>query len=322
MYKKSIKNIIVILAILMIGISSFAQEKVEVRPYTIATTVEKLKKDYPFIKPINPLTSDSFLAVEDIAYKETETSVLKLDVYYPSVKTEKKRPAVLLVHGGGWISGSKENQRIMAQHLADYGFVAVAASYRLSLETKYPAAVIDLKDALRWMRKNAETYKLNPNKIAILGTSAGAQLATLIGVTADSKLYNEKNKTITSAVQAIVNIDGIVSFIHPEASAEGEMAGFWLDGNRDINPKNWKEASPLEYVNNETPPTLFINSAQPRFHAGRDDMVKILNENGIYSEVHTLEDSPHSFWLLHPWFETTLEYTVSFLDKVFKNSEK
>src|SRR5690606_12016167 len=124
---------------------------------------------------------------------------------------------------------------------------------------------------------------------------------------------------ISDEVQAIVNIDGIVSFIHPEAAAEGEIAGLWLGGLKDENPKNWKEASPLEYIDKNTPPTLFINSAQPRFHAGRDDMVKILDEHGICSEVHTVPDTPHSFWLVHPWFETTVTNTVEFLNKVFKD---
>ena len=75
----------------------------------------------------------------------------------------------------------------------------------------------------------------------------------------------------------------------------------------------------MEYVNENTPPTLFINSAQPRFHAGRDDMVAILNKYNIYNEIHTIPDSPHSFWLMHPWFEMTLDYTVNFLNKVLKD---
>lgn len=307
---------IVVFVTLVMGCSTFAQ-KAEVRPYTIATTVQKYQKKYPFIKPIQPLRSENILAEEDIPYKKTSTSILKLDVYYPKGSSKEQCPGVLLIHGGGWISGSKENQRIMAQHLANNGFVAVTASYRLSPEAQYPAAVIDLKDALRWMKKNAEKYKLNENQIVILGTSAGAQLATLVGVTPNSELYKEENKSISSEVQAIVNIDGIVSFIHREASAEGKVADLWLGGLRDENFKNWKEASPLEYVGENTPPTLFINSSRPRFHAGRDDMVKLLNENGIYSEIHTLEDAPHSFWLLEPWFQPTLDYTVSFLNKIF-----
>ena len=312
-----IKNFIVVFVTLVLGLSTFAQ-KAEVRPYTIATNFEKYNKEYPFIEQIQPLASENVITEEDIVYKKTATSNLKLDVYRPKISLEEKCPAVLLIHGGGWISGSKENLRILAQHLAESGFVAITAAYRLSMEAVYPAGVIDIKDALRWMRSNAENYNIDSKRIAILGTSAGAQLATLVGVTPNTKIYNELDEAISSEVQAIVNIDGIVSFIHPEASAEGKAAGLWLDGSRDENPKNWKEASPLEYVDKNTPPALFINSSMPRFHAGRDDMIKILEENNIYSEVHTLEGSPHSFWLLEPWFQPTLDYTVSFLNKVFK----
>ena len=312
-----IKNFIVVFVTLVLGLSTFAQ-KAEVRPYTIATNFEKYNKEYPFIEQIQPLASENVITEEDIVYKKTATSNLKLDVYRPKISLEEKCPAVLLIHGGGWISGSKENLRILAQHLAESGFVAITAAYRLSMEAVYPAGVIDIKDALRWMRSNAENYNIDSKRIAILGTSAGAQLATLVGVTPNTKIYNEQHEAISSEVQAIVNIDGIVSFIHPEASAEGKAAGLWLDGSRDENPKNWKEASPLEYVDKNTPPALFINSSMPRFHAGRDDMIKILEENNIYSEVHTLEGSPHSFWLLEPWFQPTLDYTVSFLNKVFK----
>ena len=95
------------------------------------------------------------------------------------------------------------------------------------------------------------------------------------------------------------------------------MASIWLNGTRESNWKNWKEASPLEYVNENAPPMLFINSSQDRFHAGRDDLISILKNHDIYNEVHTLEDSPHSFWLLHPWFEPTLKITVNFLNKLF-----
>ena len=296
-----------------------AQEKHEVKPYTISTTYEKLKKDYPFIKPIEPLVSDKIRSLEDEVYKTVDGRELKADVYIPNIDAEKY-PAVLLIHGGGWLTGSKENERIMAQQLAKNGYVAVTASYRLGTEAVYPAGVLDLKDAVKWMRKNAEEYKIDPEKIAVLGASAGAQLATLLGVTPDSDIYKNENTEQSDKVQAIVNIDGIVSFIHPEASKEGWMAATWLGGSKSENFKTWKEASPLEYAGENTPPTLFINSSQVRFHAGRDDMIQILDDNYIYNEKHTIEGSPHSFWLMQPWFEETLEYTLNFLDKVFKKS--
>jgi acetyl esterase/lipase len=315
--------LILFVLFILFGKSISAQENPTFPPYTIETTYQKLKKEYPFVAPIQPLVSKSICYNENVVYKKIEDRKLKVDVYIPKNKTSKTYPAVILIHGGGWLTGSKENERILAQHLAENGFVAVSVEYRLGFEAVYPAGVIDVKDAIRWMRKKSKKYNINPDKIAVLGASSGAQMATLIGATANSTFY-EPNLKISDAVQAIINVDGIVSFIHPEAAAESKpgkvsMAGIWLNGEKEENFKNWKEASPLEYVNEHTPPTLFINSAQPRFHAGRDDMLTILNNHGIYNETHTIPDSPHSFWLIHPWFETTLNYTVKFLIKVFKD---
>ncbi len=310
-------NFNIIFLLLFFG-SMTAQKEAEVKPYTIQTTYEKLHKDYPFIVPIEPLNSNKIESKENVVYREIDNITLKADIYKPAGNSSVKYPAVLLIHGGGWITGSKENERVMAQHLAANGYVAVTAAYRLSPVATYPAAVLDLKAAICWMRKNADKYQIDADKIAVLGASAGAQLATLIGVTIRNQLYKEGDSNCSDAVQAIVNIDGIVSFIHPE-SQEGTVAGKWLGGLKDANFEKWKEASPLEYASAKTPPTLFINSAQPRFHAGRDDMIKILDSYGIYNETHTIPDSPHSFWLMHPWFEKTLQYTLSFLDKNFKN---
>lgn len=308
---------------LLIASLAFSQKKEDYKPYTIESAFTSLKKQYPSITSIKPPDPETITFKENITYKKTKETNLKLDAYFPKEKGKKTYPTVLLIHGGGWLTGSKENQRIMAQHLASKGYVAITASYRLGFEAVYPAGVIDLKDAIRWMRKQSKKYHINPDKIAVLGASAGAQLAGLLAVTPNASLYKPDSK-ISDAVQAYVNIDGIVSFIHPEAAAESKsgkasMAGIWLNGEKEENFKNWKEASPLEYVGKHTPPTLFINSAQPRFHAGRDDMIDILNKYDIYSEVHTIPDSPHSFWMANPWFETTLNYTVNFLDKVLKD---
>lgn len=286
--------------------------------YSIRSAYSKLKKDHPEITPIAPQKLDGVEESYNIPYINVGRE-LTVDVFYPARKGGKKYPGVLLIFGGGWSSGEKANQVPMAQHLAANGYVAVVPEYRLSPEAQYPAAVHDLKAAIRWMRAHAETYQLDTTKIATLGCSAGAQLATLLGVTTKIKNLEGSGGNLqhTSTVQAIVNIDGIVSFVHPEAE-EGKYAAKWLGGYKNEIPEIWKEASPLEYAGSSTPPVLFINSAQPRFHAGRDDMVKILNEHEIYNEVHTIEGTPHSFWLVHPWFEPTLNYTVDFLNTVFK----
>jgi len=72
-------------------------------------------------------------------------------------------------------------------------------------------------------------------------------------------------------------------------------------------------------VNENSPPILFINSSQPRFHSGRDEVVEKLDMFSIYSEIHTFDDAPHSFWLFDPWFERTGTYIVQFLEKTLSS---
>lgn len=285
------------------------------RPYTIVTTYKKLKKDYPQIQPITPVKSPSCITLKDIAYRQTQQQTLLADVFIPN-SGMKQYGSVLLVHGGGWISGSKENMLPLAQKFAENGYVAVSVNYSLSTQAEFPAAVIDLKAAIKWMRAHSNEYKIDPERIVILGASAGAQLATLVGVSSSDPLFFDGNKEFSDKVQGVINIDGITSFIHPEAQ-ESETAGKWLGGLRHENFKNWKLASPLEYVSKSSPPILFVNSSQDRFHAGRDDMISQLNSYQIYNEVHTLKQSPHSFWLMHPWFKPTLEYCLQFLDTLW-----
>jgi acetyl esterase/lipase len=79
----------------------------------------------------------------------------------------------------------------------------------------------------------------------------------------------------------------------------------------------WVDASPLTYINSNTPPILFINSSIDRFHAGRDEAIKILQASNIYFKVHTVPKTPHSFWLFEPWFDETLDLCILFLEKVF-----
>jgi len=301
-----LRKIFIRFSMLLISVLKLSAQNVKrpkAQPYTIDITFEKLKKKYPFIHPLNLEFPENIIASRNIEYKNRDGKFLKADIYFPENSSEKY-PGIILVHGGGWISGSKENETFLAQELASKGYVVMAVNYSLSDDAKYPAAVEDIEDALKFLKKHRKEFYLNKNKIAIGGNSAGAQLATLVGV---------KNK-----VQAIVNIDGIVSFIHPE-SEEGTYATYWFGASKSENFKLWKEASPLEYVGKKTPPTIFINSSQPRFHGGRDDMIKILKQNNIYHEVYEIKDSPHSFWLVQPWFDETLKYTVDFLDKVLKN---
>lgn len=318
LYHKSAFSFIT--ALLVLTVSTLHAQIPRDTSYTIYSTYVKLRKNYPFVIPIEPHLPQGVRALKNQPYKTAGGRTLVADVFIPERPTQKAFPAVLLIHGGGWSSGSKENLVPMAQQLAKRGYVSVAVEYRLSPEIAFPAGVEDLKEALRWMRAQATTLSINPNQIAALGCSAGAQLASLLGTTGTSALFDGQSAypEQSARVQTVVNVDGIVSFVHPEADAEGSAAARWLGGSRTEAYDNWKKASPLEYADANTPPFLFINSAIPRFHAGRDSLRVILDKYRIPSEVYTFANSPHAFWLMHPWFDSTVTITTQFLDRIFQ----
>ncbi|MEO6759091.1 MAG: alpha/beta hydrolase [Saprospiraceae bacterium] len=288
--------------------------------YNLRTAYLNIHKDYPTVTPIRPKLPKHVRFQNNVVYARVGERELHLDIFYPARQRKHGRPGVLMVFGGGWRSGSKEMEIPMAQQLAGKGYVAMTVEYRLSPEAQYPAAVYDLKAAVRWMRAHAADYGLDTTQIAAYGCSAGAELASFLGTTNGMAKFEgtEGHPAHSSSVQAVLNIDGIVSFIHPEASAEGTMAGEWLGGSRVTAAENWQEASPLEHAGAHTPPFLFVNCSIPRFHAGRDDLFKILDAAGTYHETHTIPNSTHSFWTVHPWFEETLGYGLGFLGRVFK----
>src|SRR5690606_1701966 len=129
---------------------------------------------------VEAINSEKIIARENVIYKKTAEKNLTADVYMPVSSGSQKYPAVLLIHGGGWLTGTKENLQVMSQHLANSGYVAITVAYRLGTDATYPAGVLDLKDAVKWMRENANQYNIDREKIAVLGASAGAQLATLL----------------------------------------------------------------------------------------------------------------------------------------------
>lgn len=321
---------------------SFAQVEVEVEvevdrkvipvypgehpDFTIARSYQKNRNKYPFISPIQRQATGNFIAHEGLSYRRVEQRQLRLDLYQPTDNT-KAHPLVLLIHGGGWRSGDRSHQVPMAQALAAAGFVAVAVEYRLSREALYPAAIDDLQQAIKWLRQRHQQYAINPDKLAVLGASSGAHLAALLGSTAHLANFAGLDNQ-AGAIQAIINLDGVVELTSPYARRfedkpnKVSYMALWLGGRYQELPKLWQEVSPLEYTGPQTPPTLFVNSSNARFHAGRDDFVAMLKKNNIYSEVHTLPETPHPYWLFHPWFDNTRELVVRFLNRVFHQQEK
>ncbi len=285
--------------------------------YTVFSTYNKEIKKFPFIEIVKERKYKNLDFSLDIVYNSLDSRELHLDAYYK--KEKKPQPAVILIHGGGWKSGNKSQMKIFAQEIASKGYSCFSIEYRLSPEAQYPAAIFDVKNAIKYIKANAKKFNVYPDKVAVLGCSSGGQMAALIGTTNNNLEFESPSGINENAsVQAIIDLDGILAFKHPE-SEEGKVASLWLGGSFDEKPEIWKQASALNHVSASTPPILFINSDMTRFHAGRTDMISKLNSYKIYSEVKNISNSPHSFWFFNPWFQPMVKYTVDFLDKIFKN---
>ncbi|EIK44857.1 putative lipoprotein [Cellvibrio sp. BR] len=295
--------------------------------YTPETTYQKLAADYPFITIARRDVPDSVVEIKNITYVRYGKRALQLDLYLPESSITHLKPGVVFVHGGGWRSGYRTNFTPMAIGLAQRGYVTATISYRLAGEAKYPAAIHDVKAAIRWLRSNAKKYGVNPQQIAVAGGSAGGQIASLTGVTNGLEKFDPQlhRSRISSDVQAIINIDGLSDFTSEAARLHEDdprknpsAAGFWFGGRYAEKTDLWYEASPTFYVNKNTPPILFLISAQPRFSVGHEEMIEKMKPFGIAYQVSKIPDSPHSFWLFDPWLQPSINIAEQFLNQQFK----
>ena len=294
--------------------------------YTPETTYTKLITKYPQISVANRQVPDNVKEIKNITYVHYDKRALQLDLYLPK-NLSKKRPAIVLVHGGGWRAGYRTNFTAFAIAMAQQGYAAATISYRLSPEAKYPAAIYDVKSAIRWLRKNAQKYQIDPDQIAVGGGSAGGQIASLTGVTNDLELFDPKmhESPVSSHVQAIVNIDGLSDFTSEAARFHEDdprknpsSAGAWFGGRYHEKKELWHQASPIYYVNKSTPPILFLISNEERFSLGHKEMIEKMKEFNIPYQLTQIPNTPHSFWLFDPWLKPSVDTTVKFLDAQFK----
>jgi len=294
--------------------------------FTTYSAYKSALKKYPDIRIVKDTVIPSVRIEKDNIYFNSMQHPLPMPVFSPRLVQGKKYPAIIIIHGGGWRSGSPSQHYPLAERLAAKGYVCFTPAYRLSTDALYPAAVQDLKAAIRWIRTRARKYAVDTNRIAVLGFSAGGQLAALLGTTGQDSIFSGGNRGLAkfgAPVQAIIDIDGILAFIHPE-SGEGDdtksisAATNWFGYSKTERPDLWKQASALTYAGPHTPPTLFINSSIDRMHAGRQDYIDTLTKYHIYTDVHSFPDAPHPFCLFEPWFTPTVDYIVGFLDKVFE----
>ena len=179
------------------------------------------------------------------------------------------------IHGGGFSGGSKSlDASSAARRLVDRGFAVASLEYRLSGEAKFPAAVLDLKAAVRHLRANAALYRVSPARIGAWGSSAGGHLAAFLGVTGGVAEFEDAslgNAAQSSRIQAVVDWFGPSDLLQmePDAVAQGcapyggighddarSPEGLWLGAKPSSVPELARTASPVTWVSADDPPFI------------------------------------------------------------------
>lgn len=275
------------------------------------TTAAPAKPKWAKLKPKTP----AGYTLKTLVVARYPEHTVELLVYVPDA--EGIWPCVLNIHGGGWKARQIESDKPMMERLAQRGFVTALVTYRLSTEAKYPAALDDCKAALRCLRAHATELKIDPNRIGCIGGSAGGLLSGLVSMTSGLKEFEGKGpfESYASNVRAAIVMAATQDMLAAYGTKPSETSTLFFGGTAKEMPEAYKAASPITHVRPGVPPTIFIEGEKDTLKVGRAEMMEKLRALGIETELHTLRDAPHPFWMSDPWCAETVEIAAAFFKK-------
>jgi len=203
----------------------------------------------------------------DVEYSRVGERVA-MDIFRPKNVTGAQ-PAVLCIHGGGFRAGSRAGYHALAIKLAQRGYIAATASYRLAPRHQFPAAVEDVKAAVRFLRANAKKYSIDADHIGATGGSAGGHLVLMLGLTGDNKAFDGYGPNLdqSAKVQAVVNYYGPTDFTKSYGkSVDAHLVlPLWLGGDLDHEKKYHQISSPFNYANPLAAPLLSVHGTEDKY---------------------------------------------------------
>ena len=269
-----------------------------------------------------PKVPEGVTVYRDVAYVADGHERQKLDLYVPD--TGENSPLIIWVHGGAWRGGDKTNY-IRMEYLKA-GYAGASINYRLSQHAVFPAQIEDVKAAVRWLRANAETYRLDPNRFAAWGSSAGGHLVAMLGTTGDIAEFEVgENLKVSSRIQAVVDYFGPTDFLQMDAqslpdglvhdapdSPESQLVGGPIQEHKDRVAR----ANPITYVSKDDCPFLIIHGDQDKLVPYQQSVLlkDALEEAGVTVMLYKVEGGGHG-WFRDP---KVAELTKSFLEQHLK----
>lgn len=294
--------------------------------------------------------ADGVTGIPDITYTSRPGyRPLTLDLYLPPSSFNHKgpRPFVVYVHGGGWLTGTPRNTSVFTNwpqalaSIAAKGYVVASVRYRLSAEARFPGAILDVKDAVRWMRAHASTYNIDRSRGLIWGASAGGQLAALAATSCGVDSFGheaektgainpavEQNKAPPSASESACLQGAVVWYGVSSMRTQDKAGNAYLNCDDDRCAALRKAASPITYITDKVPPFLIIHGADDTTVPAQQsrDLYNAVRAHGGKAELVLIPGVSHSFVGSNPAVtrDAALQAwkrTLAFLDQTIGDSK-
>ena len=281
--------------------------------------------------------------ISDVVYEQVPSRgysnvAMKMDILQP--KEAKNLPAIIYVTGGGFINANKDNGIQLRMHLAEKGYVVGSISYRVAPTAKFPEPLEDVKAAIRYVKANAEKFGVDPERVGIVGGSAGGYLSAMAGTTSGTRTFDKgENLQVSSEVKAAVDLYGLSDLTQvgsdysEEVQARHRSAGateaLWVNGSPVFGgtdggilaDKNAAEkANPINYITKKSAPMLLMHgTADTLVSPSQTDLLfQALQQKGIASERYLVKNAAHGgvYWSQNE----VLDIITAFFDKYLKKS--
>lgn len=290
-------------------------------PATVAAQIPTAVSYARIVQPFK-MRHPAVERISNIAYGEAGERNL-LDVYRP-VSRPVGCPTLLQIHGGGWMIGNKEQQGLpLMNFLTARGWVCVACNYRLSPKATFPDHLIDVKQALAWIRQHGAEYGADPSFVAVTGGSAGGHLSALTALTANDPSLQPGFEEADTSVSACVPFYGVYDFLdrynlRGSQSMAPVLEKYVMKSSPESGREDWEKASPVSRVRADAPPFFVIHGTHDSLAWVEDAQffvraLRAVSRNPVvYAE---LPGAQHAFEVFHSLrTEHVLHAVVWFLE--------
>jgi acetyl esterase/lipase len=253
---------------------------------------------------------------KDVVYSVVGGAQIKADFYAPELRNAKGDPFVLVVHGGGWTGGKKEDMSVICEELAKRGIASATVSYRLAPQSKYPAQLDDVQTAVRYFRANKTKYGIRTEKMAAAGASAGGHLSLMLGFkdTKGQKLAEYPNES--SKVQYVLNLFGPTDLKYDFDKTVASLVALQVTGVQyDPNGESTKNFSPVTYIDGSSAEVFTIHGQAdplvPVMQAKRLD--EVLAKAGVKHTMRLIPGMKHEVNMEIPEMAKAVDEAFAFL---------